>query len=64
MYGAVEMIDGCTKRIMDELGQEARCIATGGLARLLLKELRTEYTLDSFLTLDGLRLIYDRVKKR
>ncbi|MBN1561460.1 type III pantothenate kinase [candidate division KSB1 bacterium] len=63
MYGAVEMIDGLTKRINEELGCEARCIATGGLARLVLNKLRNDYTLDSFLTLDGLRIIYDRVRK-
>ena len=63
MYGTVEMIDGLTRRIKDELGQDAKCIATGGLARLILSELRNDYTLDSYLTLDGLRIIYDRVKK-
>ncbi|MBN1466533.1 type III pantothenate kinase [candidate division KSB1 bacterium] len=62
MYGAVEMIDGLTRRINEELGETARCIATGGLARLVINQLRNSYTLDSFLTLDGLKIIYDRVK--
>ncbi|MBN1481050.1 type III pantothenate kinase [candidate division KSB1 bacterium] len=64
MYGAVEMVEGFTKRIKEELGQATTNIATGGLARLVLNELRTEYILDSFLTLEGLRIIYNRVKNR
>jgi len=61
MYGAVEMVEGFTQRINEELGQTAKNIATGGLARMVVNKLRTEFTLDSFLTLDGLRMIYERV---
>lgn len=64
MYGAVESVEGFTQRINDELGQTTTNIATGGLARLIVNQLRTEYVLDPFLTLDGLRIIYDRVKQR
>ena len=64
MYGAVESVEGFTKRIKEELGQKTTNIATGGLARSIVNHLRTEYTLDTFLTLDGLRIIYDRVKQK
>ncbi len=60
MYGAVEMVEGLTARIREELGTAPRNIATGGLARLLLGRLRTPFILDSFLTLEGLRIIYER----
>ena len=63
MYGTVEMIDGLTKRIIKELGRDAKYIATGGLARLVIGQLQSNYILDSFLTLDGLSLIYNRVNK-
>lgn len=64
MYGTVEMVEGFTKRIEQELGQATTHVATGGLARLVLNELRTKYILDSFLTLEGLRIIYERVHGR
>ncbi len=62
MYGAVEMVEGFTKRIQKELGRETTNIATGGLARLVLGELRTPYILEPYLTLEGLRIIHHRVK--
>lgn len=61
MYGAVEMVEGFTARISEELGQSTKNIATGGLARLLLGHLRTAYQLDPYLTLEGLSIIYNRV---
>ena len=63
MYGAVEMVEGITARIGEELGQKTKNIATGGLARLLLGHLRTDYLLEPFLTLEGMNLIYRRNRK-
>jgi type III pantothenate kinase len=61
MYGAAEMVDGFTARISSELGQTTKNIATGGLGRLLLGHLRSDYQLDPYLTLEGLSIIYNRV---
>jgi len=61
MYGTVEMVEGFTRRINKELGQTTKNIATGGLARVVTDKLETKYELDSYLTLDGLRMIYERV---
>ncbi len=61
MYGAVEMVEGFTQRIVQELGHPTTNIATGGLARLILGELRTNFHLDTDLTLEGLSIIYNRV---
>ena len=60
MYGAVEMVEGFAARIQTELGQETKNIATGGLARLVLGELRTPFILEPYLTLEGLRIIHQR----
>ena len=64
MYGNVEMVEGFTRRIQEELGQKTTNIATGGLARLVLGELRTSYLLDPYLTLEGLYMIHQRVKSK
>ncbi|OPZ79877.1 MAG: Type III pantothenate kinase [bacterium ADurb.Bin431] len=61
MYGTVEMIDGMVERIQREMGLEVKTVATGGLARVILRELRRVRQIDEHLTLDGLRLIYERV---
>ena len=45
----------------EEMG-EATVIATGGLARLISEESATIKIVDPFLTLDGLRIIYERNK--
>lgn len=60
LYGAVEMVDGLIRRIGDQLGQRPKTIATGGLARVLLGQAQMLDHLEPFLTLEGMRLIYER----
>ena len=60
IYGYVAMVDGLVQRIQKENGVRARVIATGGYAGLLAPESETIEEVDEFLTLDGLRLIYER----
>ena len=60
IYGYVALVDGLVDRIRGEIGAGARVIATGGFASLLAPESRTIETVDDFLTLDGLQLIYRR----
>lgn len=60
MFGGVEQLDGLVRRIMDERGEKMQVIATGGLAKVFLKKSRQIKTIEPFLTLDGLRLIYQR----
>jgi type III pantothenate kinase len=60
IYGYVSLVDGLVARIQRENRVKARVIATGGFAPLLAPESETIEEVDEFLTLDGLRLIYER----
>jgi type III pantothenate kinase len=59
VYGFAGQVDGIVGRIREELGAEARAVATGGLADLVAPHTRTIETVDPFLTLDGLRLVWE-----
>lgn len=60
VYGYVGQVDELCRRINEELGGNAKVVATGGLAVLLAGEAKSIQTVDPFLTLDGLRIIYER----
>jgi len=60
IYGYVSLVDGLVTRIQRENKVKARVIATGGFAPLLASESETIEEVDEFLTLDGLRILYER----
>ena len=59
VYGFAGQVDGIVGRIRGELGADAQAVATGGLADLVAPHSETIERVDPFLTLDGLRLVWE-----
>jgi type III pantothenate kinase len=59
-YGAVDMVDGMLTRMKAELGGEVKVVATGGQASLVARGSKQIQHTDEFLTLTGLRLIWEK----
>jgi type III pantothenate kinase len=59
-YGAVDMVDGMLQRMKAELGGSVKVVATGGQASLVAKGSKHIEHTDDFLTLTGLRLIWEK----
>jgi type III pantothenate kinase len=59
LFGYVSMVDGMVARFRAELGPEMKVIATGGLAGLVAKETPVIQIHAPWLTLDGLRIIWE-----
>jgi len=60
LYGFAGVVDAMVARIRGELGADARVVATGGLAGLVSAECSVIDRVEPFLTLEGLRLIFEK----
>jgi type III pantothenate kinase len=64
IYGAVGQVDGIVTRIRREMGGRPKVVATGGLAELVARDSRTIQVVDVHLTLKGLKLIDEGLRRR
>jgi len=59
LFGYVSMVEGMVARFRSELGSDMKVIATGGLAEVVAKETEIIDIISPWLTLDGLRIIWE-----
>ena len=59
LYGHAGLVDAIVERITAEIGGDVTRVATGGLASTIVPHCSSVDLIDEFLTLDGLRLIFE-----
>ena len=64
LYGYAGVVDSMVERIRAELGDGARVVATGGLAGRVASETESIEKVEPFLTLDGLRIIFEKNRRK
>ncbi|MGD8625684.1 MAG: type III pantothenate kinase [Anaerolineae bacterium] len=63
LFGYVALVEGMVARFRQELGEGMRVIGTGGLAEIVAEETPVLEILAPWLTLDGLRMVYEMNRK-
>ncbi len=65
-YGYTEMIDGIVAKLLKELNwkeEDTNIISTGGFSTMLTKDSKYNFIINKFLTLEGLKIIYEKNNK-
>lgn len=62
LFGYVGQVEGIVGRMKKEMPPQVKVIATGGLAHLINAETNVIDHIEPMLTLEGLRLLYERNK--
>ncbi|MGC9965512.1 MAG: type III pantothenate kinase [Syntrophobacteraceae bacterium] len=63
VYGYAGLVEGIISRMKKEVNHEIYVVATGGLAALIASECKLIDSVDEYLTLKGLKIIFDRNQK-
>ncbi len=63
-YSTISAIDGILARLLAELGEKTKIVGTGGQAKLMVSGSKYLKVIDEDLTLDGVRLIWERNVRR
>lgn len=60
VFGTAALVDGLVERVIKELGGDARVVATGGIAPVVIPHCHRIERFEAMLTLNGLRLIFEQ----
>lgn len=64
VYGYIGQVEYIVKKVKEESGlKDLKVVATGGLGKVLARETETIDVYDQRLTLEGLRIIYEKNKE-